>query len=147
MPFFSSRNINNNILANHLLMSLMDNKIKTELDNIKPNNEKSPELNSNSNLSTVGDEEQKANSINSNNENKILNEKEHLNFLLKTGTERIALYYNTINSIGKKPSLACHYYCNLTNDVFEQRSKEYLNEIDNKIIDIYDNFVEDEDTK
>ena len=71
----------------------------------------------------------------------------HLNFLLKTGTERIALYYNTINSIGKKPSLACHYYCNLTNDVFEQRSKEYLNEIDNKINDIYDDFVEDEDTK
>ncbi len=153
MPFFSLKNINNNIMAKYALMSLIDLQLKNrkineknafveEICNYFPPNEKGQESNSSSNVSTISDEDHKT--YISNQDKK---EKDNLNELLKGEIKKISLYYNTLSSFGKIPSLACNYYCDLSNDVYEIRDNNYKNYILNKMKNNYKKMLEKKDTK
>ena len=154
MPFFSSKNINNNILAKHALMSLIDMQMKNrklterstyveEIHNYYPQKEKGQESNSSSNVSTISDEEHRTYINNQNNDKK---EKDNLNELLKGEIKKISLYYNTIHSFGRTPSLASNYYCNLSNDIYEIRDTKYKKYFTSKMEKNYKKMIEKKDT-
>ena len=152
MPFFSSKNINNNIFAKHALMNLIDIQIKNrkltekgayveEIRNYYPPKEKGQESNSSSNVSTISDEEHRT--YISNTDKK---EKENLNELLKVEIKKISFYYNSIHSFFRIPSLASNYYCDLTNDIYEIRDTKYKKYIANRMEQNYKKMIEKKNT-
>lgn len=139
MPSFSSKDTNAKYPTNNLLLNLIEKKYKAEkffhelfaserINNSKQSKEKSQDSTS-SNVSTVSDDEHKVNvaATNSNNGKKLVDEKTDLVDLIKTATRKITNFFNSSDVFVTDPSVACHYYCNLTNTDGDERYDNYRN--------------------
>ena len=121
MPFYSTREFDNNLLFNNMQMTY--NKC-IQYNNIMYNNnldndssiDKYQESNSSSHLSTTSDGGQLTSSGNFNqkifnDEKKMNRDMKNLDESIKTGIKAIEDYYDSIESLGDVANLACFYYC------------------------------------
>ena len=151
MPSFSSKDTNAKFPTNNLLLSLIEKKYKAEkffheslnierINSSKQSKEKIQESTS-SNVSTVSDDDHKTNisTTNSNNGKKLIDEKADLVELIRTATKKITNYFNASDVFVTDPSVACHYYCNLTNSDGDERYDNYRNRTVEYFADTYKN--------
>ncbi len=128
MPFYSSREIDNNILLNNMQMQMnynnfiqYNNILYSNNNNIDEciSNDKYQESNSSSHLSTTSDGDQPTVSgnfnskINNNESPRNNRDIKNLDESIKSGIKAIEDYYNSIESIGDVANLACFFYCDI----------------------------------
>ena len=121
MPFYSSRSINANDVINNFIKSVISEKRREKY----LSKDKNQDFNSSSNVSTVSDDDRKTNTSTSNNDKKNNDDNYNLNTLIKKEMRKMTNYFNKNDVYVTEPSLACQYYCNLTNDDGDERLISY----------------------
>ena len=130
MPSFTSKSINADEVINNFIINVLNQKKRekylSEALSFKGlvshfmTKEKNQDSNTSSNVSTVSDDDRKTTTSNSNN-----GDNNNLNALIKKEIRKMNNYFNKTDVFMTDPSLACQYYCNMTNEDGDERFVSY----------------------